>query len=238
MSANRLAIMRPVSDDLMRPLREASPAQPFVIAQLGQSLDGRIATECGDSKYINGPAALDHLHRLRANIDAVVVGVGTAIADDPALTVRRVKGRNPARVVIDPSGRLPAGARCLADDGVQRIIVREPGRIASGSATVMDLPRQGELISPGRIISSLFGLGLKRILIEGGSRTLSAFFQAGAVDRLHVMVAPIILGSGVPGFSLPAIERLSHACRPQTSVHVLDDGNVLFDCNLRIKEQG
>src|SRR3954471_8792458 len=87
--------------------------RPFVVAQLGQSLDGRIATLTGDSKYANRSAALDHLHRARAHVDAVVVGVGTGISDDPLLTVRRIEGRNPARVVIDPDGRLPVGAKCL-----------------------------------------------------------------------------------------------------------------------------
>ncbi|MEL6128139.1 MAG: RibD family protein, partial [Pseudomonadota bacterium] len=81
--------------------------EPVVVAQLGQTLDGRIATVTGASKYINGHSALDHLHRLRAHVDAVVVGVGTAIADDPQLTVRRVDGQSPARVVIDPRGRMP-----------------------------------------------------------------------------------------------------------------------------------
>src|ERR1700722_4202831 len=91
-----------------------SPA--FVIGQLGQSLDGRIATPTGHSKYISGPEALRHLHQLRALVDAVVVGVQTVIADDPQLTVRHVEGRNPARVVIDPNGRLPPNARMLSDN--------------------------------------------------------------------------------------------------------------------------
>ena len=93
----------------------------MVVAQIGQSLDGRVATETGHSHYINGPAGLAHLHRLRALVDAVVVGVGTALADDPQLTVRRVSGPHPARVVIDARGRLPGGAKLLANDGVRRL---------------------------------------------------------------------------------------------------------------------
>src|SRR6202051_1178869 len=85
----------------------------LVIGQIGQSLDGRAATTTGHSHYINGAEGLDHLHRLRALMDAVVVGVGTALADDPLLTVRRVAGPHPARVIIDPKGRLPAPARVL-----------------------------------------------------------------------------------------------------------------------------
>ena len=110
-------------EDRFGPLRQGSVDDLVVVAQMGQSIDGRIATESGHSKYINGDAGLDHLHRLRALVDAVVVGVGTAIADDPLLTVRRVAGPSPARVVIDPRGRLPVSSRLLAEDGVRRIVM-------------------------------------------------------------------------------------------------------------------
>ncbi|MEM7178779.1 MAG: RibD family protein, partial [Pseudomonadota bacterium] len=89
--------------------------ETFVIGQLGQSLDGRIATPTGDSKYINGKGALRHLHLIRSMVDAVIVGVGTAIADDPQLTTRHVPGANPLRVVIDPRGRMPADLGMLSD---------------------------------------------------------------------------------------------------------------------------
>ena len=91
----------------------------MVVGQCGQSIDARIATPTGHSHYINGEAGLAHLHRLRALVDAVVVGVGTAIQDDPLLTVRRVEGPSPARVVVDPNGRLPPTARVLAADGIR-----------------------------------------------------------------------------------------------------------------------
>src|SRR5215468_8704378 len=101
-----------------------------IVGQIGQSLDGRIATESGHSKYINGPAGLTHLHRLRALVDAVVIGVGTAIADDPQLTVRRVTGRQPARVVIDPKGRLDSKAKVFGEDGARRILITAEGKSA------------------------------------------------------------------------------------------------------------
>src|SRR5881397_1324543 len=109
--------------DVFGPLRKGTVDDLVIVGQIGQSLDGRIATESGHSKYINGPAGLLHLHRLRALMDAVVVGVGTAIADDPQLTVRQVAGPHPARVVIDPNGRLPASARAFRDDGVRRLVI-------------------------------------------------------------------------------------------------------------------
>ena len=108
-------------------VRRGGAMRPFVVAQLGQSLDGRIALPSGESKYINGPAALDHLHGLRAAVDAVIVGIGTVTADDPQLTVRRVDGRHPARIVIDPNGRLRAPCRCLEANGAPVFIIRRRG---------------------------------------------------------------------------------------------------------------
>src|SRR5262249_59875864 len=97
-----------------------------IVGQLGQSLDGRIATNSGHSKYINCEAGLDHLHRLRALMDAVVIGGGTALADDPQLTVRRVFGPNPARGILDPPGRLGPNARVLTDDGTRPLVGTPP----------------------------------------------------------------------------------------------------------------
>src|SRR6185369_10007960 len=105
------------------PLRTGRVDDLMVVAQIGQSLDGCVATASGHSHYINGPAGLAHLHRLRAIVDAVVVGVGTALADDPQLTVRHVAGRNPARVVIDPGARVPAAAKMFARDGVRCLVM-------------------------------------------------------------------------------------------------------------------
>ena len=216
--------------------------RPFVVAQLGQSLDGRIATPTGESRWINKQAALVHVHRVRAAVDAVIVGIGTVVADDPLLNVRHVSGQNPARVVIDPRGRLPAGAKMLGgSDGVRRIVVRATGHsgLAPPGCEMVELPcgADGQL-SPREIIQSLFATGLKTFLVEGGAGTVSAFIDAGAVDRLHVLVAPVILGSGKPGLSLKPIDRLSEALRPLADVHILSDGDVLFDCDMKADSGG
>jgi diaminohydroxyphosphoribosylaminopyrimidine deaminase / 5-amino-6-(5-phosphoribosylamino)uracil reductase len=222
-----------LSSDFLAPLLNASPDRPFVIAQLGQSLDGRIATPTGASRWINGNSALDHVHRLRANVDAVVVGIGTVVADDPYLTVRRVPGVHPARVIIDPNGRMDPRARVMIQDGIRRFIVCGEHRAVHNGSEAVVVGRKGGLLDPDQIVSALFRLGLKKILIEGGATTVSAFIDAGAVDRLHVLLAPVILGSGKAGLSLKAIEGLDEAQRPRTLVHLLDDGDVLFDCDLR-----
>ena len=120
---NKMVPLPPPWDALFGPLRGSAADGLVVVGQIGQSLDGRVATNSGHSHYINGPAGLAHLHRLRAVVDAVVVGVGTALADDPQLTVRRVAGPNPARVVIDPGARMPAGAKMFARDGARCIVM-------------------------------------------------------------------------------------------------------------------
>jgi diaminohydroxyphosphoribosylaminopyrimidine deaminase / 5-amino-6-(5-phosphoribosylamino)uracil reductase len=204
-----------------------------VVGQTGQSLDGRIATPTGHSHYINGPAGLDHLHRLRALVDAVLVGVGTALADNPQLTVRRVTGPSPARLVLDPNRRLPDTARLFADDGVRRIVISaEPAGPPPPGVECIALERQAGEIAPPAILAALAERGFRRILIEGGANTVSRFLAAGCLDRLHMVVAPIILGSGPAGLSLPPIERADQAMRVPVTPHPIGGGEVLFDCDL------
>lgn len=219
--------------ELFEPLRTGTVDSLVVIAQIGQSLDGRIATPSGHSKYINGPAGLAHLHRLRALADAVVIGVGTALADDPQLTVRRVDGPHPARVVLDPRGRLASSAKVFARDGVRRLLVTAAGTPCALPADieVLPLPPSGGQLAPAAILAALAERGMRRILIEGGADTVSRFVAAGCLDRLHVMVAPIILGAGRASFNLAPVERADQALRVPMRSFRLDD-EVLLDCDL------
>lgn len=210
----------------------APDRRPFVIGQLGQSLDGRIATPSGHSHYVNGPEAITHLHRLRALVDGVLVGVGTAVADDPRLTVRHVPGRSPARIVIDPRGRLPEDSALLADDGC-RVIAVQCGTIRRlPRVEPVIVPERGGQIDPRDVVEALSARGVRRLLVEGGAQTVSSFLAAGVLDRLHVCVAPILIGSGPTGVTLPPIERLQAALRPETDILRLGR-DVLFDCDLR-----
>jgi riboflavin-specific deaminase-like protein len=214
------------------PLRRGMVDGLVVVGQIGQSLDGRVATSSGHSHYINGPAGLAHLHRLRALVDVVIVGVGSAIADDPQLTVRRVAGPHPARVVLDPHGRLAASARLLADDGVRRLVITAEGAdCALPGVETLVLPAAADgHIAPAAILARLAALGFRRVLVEGGANTISRFLEAGCLDRLHVIVAPIILGDGRPSFSLAPIDHCEQALRPPMHIHALED-EVLFDCD-------
>jgi riboflavin-specific deaminase-like protein len=221
-------------EDFFGSLRDAPENQPYVIGQLGQSLDGRIATVTGQSRDINNSCALDHLHRLRAHVDAVLVGAGTVLADDPQLNVRRASGPSPARVVLDPRGRTQGQQRWLADDGVRRIVISGVERPRpAGCDELIVLGGPDGHIAPADICAALFARGLRRVLVEGGANTIAHFLQAKALDRLHVLVAPVIIGSGKQGIDLSPISDLKDALRPSVRVWPFPDGDVLFDCNLR-----
>lgn len=222
--------------DLLLPVR--LPAD-LVIGQAGQSLDGRIATAAGDSHYITGPADIRRLHRLRALVDAVVVGAGTVAADDPRLTVREVDGRNPARVILDPNSRLGPDRRVFQDGAAPTLVICRASASAdtSGAAgcQTLRLPADGKAagggFSPAAVVRALRDRGYRRLLIEGGGTTVSRFLQAGALDRLHITVAPLVIGSGPPALTLDPIDSLDDALRPPCRRFRLGD-DILFDLDL------
>jgi diaminohydroxyphosphoribosylaminopyrimidine deaminase / 5-amino-6-(5-phosphoribosylamino)uracil reductase len=147
--------------------------------------------------------------------------------------VRRVSGPQPARVVIDPKGRLGADARMFADNGVRRLLITEQRTrcTAPSGVEVVTLPMADGQFAPSAILTALGRCGMRRVLIEGGADTVSRFLVAGCLDRLHVMVAPIILGAGGPGLILPSLDRADQAPRMPVRVHKIED-DVLFDCDL------
>lgn len=204
-----------------------------IIGQLGQTLDGRIATETGHSRYVNGLASLTHLHRLRACVDAVLVGIGTALADDPQLNVRLTKGANPVRIVLDPSARLTPNAKVWHEDGTRRLwlVNNIPSSPMPPGVELIVLNTPSGHIDPKDILRALHARGLRRVLIEGGAETVSRFMRAGCIDRLHLLVAPIIMGSGRPAFNLPAIQTMDEALRLHTKAYVLED-EVVYDIDL------
>lgn len=203
---------------------------PLVLAQIGQSLDGRIATASGDARDVSGPDGLTHLHRLRALVEGVVIGVRTALHDHPRLTVRRCAGGNPARIVIDPQGRLPDDAMPLRDDGSRRILVQGTDRARPAGIEVLRLPSRAGWIDPAAILAALRDAGLSSLLVEGGGRTIAGFLESELIDRLLVTVAPVIIGAGPQGLTTRSpVERLAEAMRPETRVFSLGS-DILFDC--------
>ena len=206
---------------------------PYVVAQLGQSLDGRIATASGHSHYVTGEASRVYLHRLRALVDAVIVGVGTLEADDPQLTVRHAPGTSPVRVVLDPNGRASAGRRVFIDDGPPTWHVIADDVPALPGVTTLRVAREADgRLAPAAILATLAAHDAHRVLVEGGGQTISGFIAAGHIDRLHTVVAPMLIGSGRPGLSLPEIQTLAEARRPACRDHAMG-ADRLYDLDLR-----
>ncbi len=225
-------LLPPHWEALFGPLRSGSVDDLLVVAQTGQSLDGRIATPAGHSHYINSAAGRAQPMQVRALVDAVVVGVATVVADDPQLTVRLVHGPCPARVVLDPNGRAAADARVFAANGARRLIVTAASsRPAMPTGVeIVNLPLTDGRFAPAAILGALAERGFRRILVEGGPATISGFLAASCLDRLHVLVAPIILGAGPAGLALPPIARIDEALRPTVRIHRIAE-EVLFDCD-------
>jgi riboflavin-specific deaminase-like protein len=202
-----------------------------VVGRLAQTLDGRIATASGSSQWIGGPGDILHTHRLRALCHAVVVGAGTVHHDDPRLTTREVPGPDPVRVVIDTDRRLSADRRIFREGPPTLLACAEdaPGADTHGMATVLRLPRdpQGG-IAPAALLRALAARGLTRVFVEGGGVTVSRFLAAGCLDRLHVTVAPVLLGSGIPAFTLPEVARISDGLRFSWRVHEIPP-DILLD---------
>ena len=184
--------------------------RPLVVAKYAMSLDGRIATRTGHARWITGPVARAHVHQVRAGVDAILVGAGTAVADDPLLTARpdRETPHQPLRVVLDASGRVPLSAR-LFDPALpgrtllvtgdrlpaeRRLALRERG------IETLTLPTEGTLISVPTLLEELGRRGVTSLLVEGGARVLASFVEAGVVQKVLAYIAPVIIGGAeAPG---------------------------------------
>lgn len=218
--------------ELYAPLCSIPPQQPFAIAHLAQSLDGRIAAASGASQWISGEEDLLHTHRMRALADAVIVGANTILHDDPLLTVRRCAGRNPVRVIIDPDRRLMADRRVFTDASTPTFVIAAADSTPSQhleAAEILHLPRVDGIIPPIAIRQALAERGLHWLFIEGGGVTISHFLGARCLDRLQLTIAPVILGSGRPSLSLPEIETPGLGLRPQVRRMMLGQ-DVLVEC--------
>jgi riboflavin-specific deaminase-like protein len=197
----------------------ALEATPFVTLHFAQSIDGRIATRSGDARWISGPEATRFAHELRAESDAVVVGSGTALADDPALTVRHVVGPSPTRVVLDGRARLPRERRVFVDPVAPTIhVVRAPAEEEQRGHVerwaVAEAPDGG--LDLAELLARLGARGMRRVLVEGGRGVLTSFLRRRLVDRVLVAIAPIVLGDGIDAVGDLGTERLDQAIRMST----------------------
>jgi len=194
--------------------------RPWLALKLAASLDGRIATASGESRWITGPQARGRVHRLRDAADGVMVGSGTACSDDPALTVRRgeVTRRCPLRILVDSRLRVPVRAHLFQDEYAPRTWVltsraaagrRGRSRSASG-ARVLAVARRGEHLDLPRALQRLAQEGLTTLLVEGGGGLAAALLRAGVVDEVHWFLAPCLLGGdGRASLAPLALRRLA-----------------------------
>lgn len=214
-------------DPLFAPFAQG---RSFVLGRVAQSLDGYIATRDGESVWISGPDDLRHTHKLRSLCDAVIVGARTIRADNPRLTTRLVEGPSPVRVILDPNRGLGEDYTVFQDGG-ETLLLCATGGARHGKAETVAVRRDGTGLDIGAILSTLRDRGLRRIFVEGGGVTVSRFLAAGALDRLHVTVAPLVMGGGIPAFPLPPVARLEDGRRFAWTVHRIG-ADVLLDIPL------
>jgi diaminohydroxyphosphoribosylaminopyrimidine deaminase/5-amino-6-(5-phosphoribosylamino)uracil reductase len=191
--------------------------QPYVTWKLAASLDGRSAAADGTSRWITGERARTDVHRLRGEVDTVLVGVGTVIADDPALTVRdadRLAPRQPLRVVADTHGRTPYSAQ-VRDASADTWI-----------ATAEEVGWSDGRLDPVALLERLHARGRRHVLLEGGPTLAAAFLQAGLVDRVVAYVAPVLLGAGVAALGDAGVTTIEQALRLDVDDVTVLDGDV------------
>ena len=205
-------------------LKHSTTGMPFVTAKFAVSLDGKIATRTGDSKWITTDRARWETHRLRAQSDAVMAGINTVLADDPLLTARDEKGnpneRQPLRVIVDSRARTPPGARLLREPGNTLIAVARAGpeaaaRLTGAGAEVVDVPGDDGTVDLHGMLRRLGSRGICGVMVEGGGTLLGGLFDLGLVDKVVAFVAPVIIGgNGAPSpVGGLGVERLSDALR-------------------------
>jgi len=192
----------------------------LVIAQIGQSIDGRIALNNGNSHYINNPKSIIYLHCLRSISDAIIVGSNTIKKDDPLLTTRKIKGTNPKRIIIDGSLSLNNKYKIFNDGNENIIFTKSNKNIRLNNSTIIRLKEKN---FTKNLITQIKKLKYKNILVEGGSKTISELINNKYIDILQFMIAPILIGSGINSLNLKEISNLNKAIRPKHNFNELDN---------------
>jgi len=189
---------------------------PFITLKWAQSLDGKIATSTGDSKWISSPRALKFAHKLRAIHQAVVVGIGTVLKDDPQLTVRLVRGRNPLRVILDSHLKIPLESKVLNVEEAPLLIATtqkaDPGKMALLQQKGIEVLKLGkERVDLRELLNLLYERKIQSVLIEGGREVLTSFLREGLCDRLTVIISPKLIGEGLSPLGDLGIKKIEEA---------------------------
>jgi diaminohydroxyphosphoribosylaminopyrimidine deaminase/5-amino-6-(5-phosphoribosylamino)uracil reductase len=205
-----------IIDESCRTLNEAyikyiTTGSPFVTLKLATTVDGRIATSKGESRWITGVESRRLVHRMRSQVDAVMVGSGTALKDDPELTVRLAKGKNPIRVIVDEDLKTPLRARVFAATGgrvliftTTKAVKSKIKKVEAKGAEVIRVPRARRGVSLKRVIEELGKREIQSLMVEGGSSLAASALREGVVDKVTIFMSPMILG----GDALPSVAAL------------------------------
>jgi len=204
--------------DILLPILRKN--KKLVIAQIGQSIDGRIALNNGNSHYINNPKSIIYLHCLRSISDAIIVGSNTIKKDDPLLTTRKIKGTNPKRIIIDGSLSLNNKYKIFNDGNENIIFTKSNKNIRLNNSTIIRLKEKN---FTKNLITQIKKLKYKNILVEGGSKTISELINNKYIDILQFMIAPILIGSGINSLNLKEISNLNKAIRPKHNFNELEN---------------
>jgi diaminohydroxyphosphoribosylaminopyrimidine deaminase/5-amino-6-(5-phosphoribosylamino)uracil reductase len=212
---------------------------PFITIKYAQSLDGRIATVQGNSRWISSERARKFTHRLRAQHDAVMVGRGTVLADDPLLTVRLAKGENPLRICLDSNLRIPLNAQVLQDEGKTLIVTTDEhakDKIEKirklGKDVLVNHKGTDGRVALRPLMKALAERRIASILVEGGAGVITSLLKEGLVNRMVVITTPLILGKGLEAIGDLGIIDLERAIRPSSCKIKQIDKDVVFDLRL------
>lgn len=201
-----IEILRGVQEDEARRLNEVfckhiTTNLPFVTLKIAETLDGRIATASGQSKWITGETARKHVHRLRSLSDAILVGVETVLRDDPLLTVRAVRGRSPVRIVVDSTLRIPLSAKVVLEESGLTIIATtgaapadKAKKLEERGVRILKIAPDGKRVSMKALMAELGRMDITSVLVEGGAEIAASALESGIVDKVAFFIAPKIMG--------------------------------------------
>lgn len=216
-------------------LKRLATGLPYVTAKWAMTLDGKIATATGDSRWISGPRSRALAHELRGRMDAIAVGIGTALADDPSLTARPPGPRTPSRVVLDSSARLPLGGQLASTAREVPVWVAVAGPAPSDRRAALKAAGCDLIVTPGDgpvpiipLLQELGRRGVTNLLVEGGSRVLGAFLDARQIDAVDVFLAPTLEGGphGFPPVRGAGVSKMADAWRLERTTLSAVDGDV------------
>jgi diaminohydroxyphosphoribosylaminopyrimidine deaminase/5-amino-6-(5-phosphoribosylamino)uracil reductase len=225
-------ILRPFTSSMLH-------GRPYLTVKLAVSLDGRIADSTGCSQWISGPESRSRVQALRRRADAILVGAGTAIQDNPSLLPRPAKGRKPCRIIVDAQGRVSPAARVFTDEAAgctvlattRRCPMRQQKAYARHGAQVLVLPGSGRGVSLAALMKALQAKGILHVVCEGGGQLVGSLLKAGFVDELLMFVAPVILG----GKALPAVGGVEWALAKAPRLSVVETDQIGGDVMIRFR---